>query len=232
MSPKSAATASDGAAVVAEPIQAPRDHLAHAVRHALRIPARPEILLGRQEVDDLADEERIAVRLAVERFSERRGVAARPRQGDPARAVRSGQPAEQEPARRRLAGEARQRGEERMLALHLGVAIRGDDEQTHVGQVGRDELEQLERGAVRPVDVVQHDDEPRRPGDGCEKAAHDVEEAKARAVRFPALARRELGHAIAHIIIFVRRNILQFSADSIRLDAFSFSNRPPWRKAI
>ena len=84
---------------------------------------------------------------------------------------------------------ARQRGGERIVALHLGVAIGRDDEETRVGEIGRDELEQLQRGAVGPVQVVEHDDEPGRLRDRGEEAADDVEEAEARAIRLRALAR-------------------------------------------
>ena len=67
-------------------------------------------------------------------------------------------PADEEPSHRSLAGEARKRIEERVGALHLGVAIRGDDEKPRVRDVGREEFEELQRRTVRPVDVIEHDD--------------------------------------------------------------------------
>ena len=58
------------ARVVAEPPQPPRGHLAHALRHAglgQRDAAARPLALGAQVPDDFLDEERVALRLAVQR---------------------------------------------------------------------------------------------------------------------------------------------------------------------
>ena len=179
VSPNSAATASDAATVVAEPVQAPRDHLAHAVRHAPRIPARPETSLARQRGG------RSRRRRTDCRWS--RGAALRraPRRrpATPARAIQRAQcaarqPADQQPAGRRLAGEPRQRGGERIRRARTSVSRYVATTSRRVSrQVGGDELEQLERGTVRPVDVVQHDDQPgrrwRRPRESGSRCRRD-----------------------------------------------------------
>jgi len=93
------------ATVGSEPVEAARNDLVHPVRHAPRSPRRSRVLLGRQGTDDLAEEERVAVRLAVEHVAEHAGGAACLRQCEPARAVRGGEAAQEDPAGGRLARE-------------------------------------------------------------------------------------------------------------------------------
>ena len=88
VSPRSAATARASRQSSPSRAKRARDHLAHAVRHAPRVRVRPEILLGHEQLDDLADEERVAVGLAVQLVAERRQRRrVRAGRGDPARAV-------------------------------------------------------------------------------------------------------------------------------------------------
>ena len=51
--------------------QAPRDQLAHLLRDGDLVGGAPQPLLGAQEPDDLRDEERVALRLRVDRVDER-----------------------------------------------------------------------------------------------------------------------------------------------------------------
>jgi hypothetical protein len=191
------ASREDGAALVAEAAQSARDDVARAVGHASRVAVGPEILLGDQQLHDLADEEGVAVGFAMKRVAEGGGVAAGTRRGDPIGAMLRGKAGQRQATRDRFAGEVRKRGGEGVIAIDLGVAIRSDDEEPCVLQVGRDELEQLQRRAVGPVEVVEHDDEAVLPGHGREKAAHDVEEPETRALRVRAVAYGEVRQAFA-----------------------------------
>ncbi len=185
------------AAAVAEPAEPARNHLAHAVRHPARVEVGRGIVLARQQLDDLADEERIAVGLAMERLAERDRVAARADGREPVGTVRRQEPAEHEAAGRRFAHDVRERLRERRIMPDLGVAVGGDDQDPRVHQLGRDELEELQRRAIGPVHVVEDDHEPGRLGDRREETAHEIEEPKPGAIRFRVLAVRQARQALA-----------------------------------
>ena len=57
-----------------------------------------------------------------------------------------------------------------MGADEVGVAIGGDDEHVHVGEFAGDELEQLQRRLVGPVQVVEHHD----PGAFAALGTHEL----------------------------------------------------------
>ena len=110
-----------------------------------------EAALAREQAHELTEEERIAVGLAMEMEAEGVAVGAGARAGDVPDTIGRRESVEHQAARRRLAGEARERREERVAARHLGVAIGGDQQQPVVRQIGRHELEQLERRAHPPI---------------------------------------------------------------------------------
>ena len=156
---------------LAEPIDAPADHLAHALRKpelgdvALEPPpaARsPHERLGLDQVTEhLRDEERIAVCLrgdlarepeselvhlvAGRRLHDRDDVALRkPGQGDPL-----------DPG---LTPQVREGVGERMPVRELAVAVSAEDEETLRPGVRDDVLEERECWPVGPVKVVQEQD--------------------------------------------------------------------------
>jgi hypothetical protein len=95
-----------------------------------------------------------------------------------------------------------------MTALHLGVAIGDDDQQSRARHVVGDEFEQLQRGRVGPLRVVEDDQQAGRLGDRAEEAADRVEQSKARLVGGPLRFRRSCGAAAQR-----REDVRQLAAD-------------------
>ena len=119
------------AAVGREVPQAMGDHLAHALREA-RPPRRAggfrETPLRREQPDELGDEERIALRLVVDRHRER---VVRPCAGDELDApcdLRPVETAERQQAGDRLAAQLGDGLAQRTARARLRVAVGGDDE--------------------------------------------------------------------------------------------------------
>ena len=144
------------------------DDLAHAVGHGRRGGARAGPLGGRAR--ELGDEEGVAARALVQVAHERvaqpgarGGRSAGPRRGRGRRARMRSNPR----ARPRSASTRGQL----MSRLHPGLAV-GEHEQHARRRRGAAHVpQQLERGAVGPVQVVEHDDEPAGSAARVEHAA-------------------------------------------------------------
>ncbi len=186
-----------------EPLQPSPDHLAHALRHgelgAGDLSLGAEAPFGHQETHDLADEERIALGLAVHRRDEL-GRRCRPRRHlDVARHVVLGEAAQGETASHGLAGQVAERLEQRMLAAELHVAIGADHEEPRRTHLARQELQQQERRLIGPLDVVQDEDQRLRAGGVPQKGGDAVEEPEARLLGLERGRGREVGQPLTHL---------------------------------
>jgi hypothetical protein len=121
-----------------------------------------------QMPDDLLDEERVALGLAVQRVHERRLGAGHAERGHQLGDLGLGQAAELEMLEQVLPPHVGDQLKQRVVGLELGVAIRA--EQEHAARLRRaDEvLEQLQRRPVGPVEVVEDEHERRRRADLAE----------------------------------------------------------------
>ena len=168
-----------------------------------------EAALGRHQAHDLADEERVAPGLLVNRRGEiGRGAIDRGRELDVTGDRRGSSPPSAIRRRALHRGEVGERLGQRMMAAELDVAVGPDHQQAGVGQAPGDEAQQQQRWLVGPMQVVEdHDQRPRARG-FAEKGRNRIEEAKPRllgiAIDRPALAEvaetlAELGHDLGDI---------------------------------
>jgi hypothetical protein len=118
---------------------------------------------------------------------------------DVARHVVAPESAEEVAARHRLARETAERLEQRMLARHLDVAVGADHEQAGRAHLASEELEEKERRLVRPVHVVEHEDERLADRRGLEEGGDAVEEPEARLLGLERRRRRQVGQSLAHV---------------------------------
>ena len=72
-----------------------------------------------------------------------------------------------------------------MAAVEVGVAVGAEHEDARPPQLAREVREQLQRGAVRPVQVVEHDHQRHALGDPAQEARHRVEEPELASPRSP-----------------------------------------------
>ena len=112
-----------------------------------------------EQVHDLRDEERVPLRLGVDRIDEARRRLDPCRELHVLRHVRRAKAAERDLGRVRLAHELGQCGCQRIPQRRIDVAVGADDEQAAVFQPARDEPKEQERGFVGCVQVVEHHDE-------------------------------------------------------------------------
>ena len=127
--------------------------------------ARPGAVLpveraGVDEVEErLANEERVAVRLAADRVDKRGGRFLFADHGEQLAHFARVQPFQQYSLVLRFAAELGQRLRERVLAVELDVAVRPDDQQSLLSGEARDVPEHRDRSLVCPVQIVeeQHD---------------------------------------------------------------------------
>ena len=168
--------------VLAQPPQAARGHLAHAVGHA-RLGERhlgPEPLaLLAQVADDLLDEERVALRLAVQRADELGRGRGHAERGDQLADLVLPSP----PSSSRFSAPSRRRSPTSSCSGcsggELGLAV-GAEEQDVAGLRGAHEVaHELQRRAVGPVHVLEHDHGRRGARDLADQRRHRVEEAQA-----------------------------------------------------
>ncbi len=194
-----------GAARVREPGEATREHLLHALGDAdlvgceRRRPAAAALHDGPrldQVPEHLLDEERVAVRVLVDGPDERRrrrvpGVR-RDQRADVARA----QALEGHPLDQPVAAQVGQQLGERMRRADLRVAERAEDQQRGVARCAGDVPEQVERAAVGPVQVVEHERERGAAGDVVQQRRDRLEEQVALQLGIPRAGRgrrRQLG---------------------------------------
>ena len=160
--------------------------------------APPRRAVGvREVVDDLLDEERVALRLAVQlRRRTRAWRAVPPSAVTSAPVSPASSPPSVDPPQHALAAQAGEQRGERIAAL---VRAHGREEHRALGRRRAHEVaDQLERREIRPVQVVEHHQQRRGAGDLRQQRGERVEEpqplgALLRAAQRPAVAGR--GHA-------------------------------------
>ena len=149
-----------------------------------------ETPVGGEQSHHLVHEEGIALGLAVDRRDQarrRRDVRALLQEASD---VGLGQAAQHDALTGLQASELGQSLGQGVAAAQLDVAIGRDHEQPRRPELAGEELEQQERRLVRPVQIVEHQDQGRAPRGVAQEADHRVEEAKARLLRIEA---RRLG---------------------------------------
>ena len=157
---------------LAEPREPAAGDLAHAVGDAGV--AQRQVAGALQVPQDLLDEERVALGLLVQLGDE----GGRGRRALELRHERRGlvrvQPGELEPLQRPLPPQP---GEQRGERLALLVAARRDEEERGLGRRRAHEMgEELEGRLVRPVHVVEHDEQRRVAGDLGQQGGDAVEQ--------------------------------------------------------
>ena len=173
-------------------IEATADRLAHRVGNAKAALRRARVLLAAraQQLGDLDDEERVAAGRAVHGGDQgprrRRPVAA----NEQARHLVGGEAAERDAVRdARHGGEQLRRSGRRR---ELGLAVRPEEQHACVAQLTRDVVEQQQRLAVRPVQVVKHYDERLDVARAAHQRRDRVEQAEARGLAVVAVVDRRL----------------------------------------
>ena len=160
-------------ALVAEAREAAPDHFAHALgqlfgdafRAARPVPVDAfERTALREVAQDLGDEERVALGLAVHRLREDRRRLLLADGFDERLHLVAVEPAQQHALVEVLSPQRGDHVGERMGAVELDVAIRAHDQDALATQVARQVLQQQERRLVGPVEVVEHEhDRTARP---------------------------------------------------------------------
>ena len=144
-------------------IQPPAQRLAHAVRDSDvgdRVFGQRPFL--RHQVDDLGEEEGVALRLFEDLVEDgRRGLDVGGG-ADVVGALLAREAAQGDALEARLAVERYQRFRERVRADEVGVAVGADDQHPHPRELPRQVLQQQQRSFVGPVQVVERDQD-RRP---------------------------------------------------------------------
>jgi hypothetical protein len=144
-------------------------------------------------VDHLADEERIAAALAMDAPDERDVGRVADRGFHEPMDVVLAQAAEVEPLVVRLASELGQRLDERMGRAELVRAVRREEEEGGVADFPGEELEEEERGRIRPVEILQDEHERVVVGATAEHLADGVEDPEPGVGRGERRLRRRLG---------------------------------------
>ena len=174
---------------VRQAVQAPADHLLDALRNAQRSAAacgcgvlhavvREHLL--QQQAGDLADEQRVALGLLMDRVDPggRQGsVASQTHHASRLGARQAGQ------AQALEAGLARQFAQgrrQRMLARQLDVAVGDEHQHPARREARRQEFQQAQRRRVGPVQVVEHQQQRGHRSRPLPEAGDRVEQAKPR----------------------------------------------------
>jgi len=160
----------------------PRDQLPQQRRHGhggqvREYPASRPLLqhpLPFEGPQQLAQEEGVPFRALVEIAHQpppvrsAQGVARRDERPDSGRIER----AQSEPGGARLAHEERYQRAERVAAPDLVGAVGGEGEERRVRQPARQDAQQIERGGVGPVEIIQQQDERLAGGECRQVVAH------------------------------------------------------------
>ena len=167
----------------------PADHLADADRQArrpqvrARDPAAVLVLvdgprLG-QVPEHLTDEERVAVGLGQQRVAQRDallGHLVAGRRLEQGEELVVAEAAQREPLDARLPVQRRERLGERVIGADVGVAERPDHEQPKRRVRRHDVTQELDRRAVRPVQVVEHEHDRRHRRDARQQVDDRTEQ--------------------------------------------------------
>ena len=156
---------------------------------------RIEPALAGQQPDHLGDEERIAVGLPVHLRRQLRRRLRPGDQGDEAGHVLLAQPAKQQPAVL-PAGQVGHGGQQRMALIHLGVPVAAHHQRTGTLQLPAHEPQQRQRRHIRPVQVVQ--DQQQRPARGRrpQEARQAVEQPESGRLRLQRRRGRKIWNAV------------------------------------
>ena len=173
-------------------IEAAADRVTYALRKRQRMRfARCEAPALAQPARHLLNEERIALGELAERLRER-GLEplARNRRRELSD-LAGGEPAQRHASHVRLAREITEHACERMAAAYLDVAIGSDQQQRRISQLARQEQEEAERIAVRPMQVVDAQEKRRALGRAARLARDALEPAEARLLALGGAERAE-----------------------------------------
>ena len=189
-----------------ELVEAPPHHLADALRdrqlpvcHARGAVPASEATLAGEQTHHLADEERVALGLLPDRGDQvSRGLRARGHLHESGHG-RGVEAAEHDPATPLDASQLAQRPRERMMATELDVPVGADHQQSGARQLPRHELEELQRGGVRPVEVVEHDHQRARARRRGQERVHRVEEPEARLLPLSLARLRRDAEPLTHL---------------------------------
>ena len=146
-----------------------------------------------QVPDDLLDEERVAVGLAVQGADERRLGGGDAERRDELGDLRLGQALELEALEHALAAHVGDQLEQRVAGLELGVAVGAEQEDAARLRRADEVPQQLQRRAVGPVEVVEHEHERRLRARLAEQRGDRVEEAGPAGVGVARRRRRAAG---------------------------------------
>ena len=176
-----------------KPIETPPDDVPHGWRHANGVGRGVlETAFGRQPADHFTNEERVAFGLPRDAGDHRRGRLAPRDAFDQTPDVGLAQTDEQQSLG---GGDARQLGErlrQRLPAPDRLVAVRAEDEKTRVLHLAGQKLQKEERGRIRPMEIVEHEQQRLSGRDVLEKRRHTVEESKAFLLRLQLRRRRKI----------------------------------------
>ena len=165
---------------IGEPIQPAAERLAHPLRQVHVRERGGERPFLRHQVHDLREKERVALGLLVDAVHQR---PLRLDAGGAAEVVADlglRQAAQGDPAEQRLAVHLRERAGERVAAVEVGVAVGAEYEDARPADLAPHVREQLQGRRVRPVQVVQHEQQRRALRNAAQEAGHRVEQPELR----------------------------------------------------
>ena len=177
--------------LLADAIETAADRRLHALRQ-LQLADRgvdPAAVLAAhgalldERLEDLLDEERVSVRLAVERGAEvGADLLAEQRRELRVRVLRA-EPLQHDAGREALAVPLDERLRQRMRAIELALAVGGHQQHGGIGETPQQVAEQPQCGAVGPVQVVDVEQQAATPGKRTEERGHGVRTGAAPRVR-------------------------------------------------
>jgi hypothetical protein len=165
-----------------------------------------EPALGGQEPDHLGDVEGVPRRRLVDGGGQpRRDVPSRRHAGERGHLLPA-QAGQADPLAGRLPPQLGQEAAQRVPAADLDVPVRAEGEDATLAQPAGEELQEEQRRDVRPVEVVEDDDQGLRGGGGAQEGVDAVEEPEAGLGRGEGRgsrgrgrqAGRDLGHHLGH----------------------------------
>ncbi len=152
-----------------------------------------------EQAHDLGDEQRVALGLSIDRLDQSGRSCHSRDQLDEASHVGLCQAPHEDALEELLAGQLSKRLGEGVASGDVDVAIRADHQQPGIGQVAGQELQQQQRRAVRPVQILQNEHQRLVAGSILEKGGNRVKQPKTRLVRFQSRRRPQVGDALAEV---------------------------------
>ncbi len=173
-----------------ERLQAPADRLAHALGQRQLVGRVEQPSLGEQQREDLAREERVALRDGMHGARQPRRRADAARQLDELRDVLAREAAEHEPAPG--ADDVLQRELRVRRAVGHALVHRDDEQHGDVAQHPRHEVQRHERALVDVLQIVHEDDDGPARAARAQQRHERIEEREASDLRVLSVARRRL----------------------------------------